>query len=166
MLQPRSIKNLHCADLDENHPATLLITIPMYRWRAIFLVLLLIVSLPIRSTAAALMLTDVQPGMGGVLPTRDMRVAELTYSGPSRYRPAAVSECHPQHHDHGSIDHRHAVTQCCMSTPCCVGAVAPAPSSMMPGCEIAILQTGHPASDEATNFLTGGIERPPRSFLV
>ncbi|ABO60141.1 MULTISPECIES: hypothetical protein [Burkholderiaceae] len=164
----RSTENLHCAVIDENHPATLLITIPMHRWRAIFLVLLLIVSsLPIRSTAATLMPGDVQSGMGEALPMRDMRFAEqLTYSVSSRYLPGAVGECHSQHHDNGSPGHRHAVSQCCVSTPCCVGAVAPTPSSILPGREIAILHPGHPASDAATSFLTAGIERPPRLFLA
>ncbi|MFM0411196.1 MULTISPECIES: hypothetical protein [Paraburkholderia] len=162
----RSTENLHCAVIDENHPATLLITIPMHRWRAIFLVLLLIVSLPIRSTAATLMPDDARSGMGETLTMRDMRFAELTHSVSSRYLPGAVSECHSQRHDNGSPGHRHAGSECCVSTPCCVGAVAPTPSSILPGREIAILRPGHPASDAATSFLTAGIERPPRLFLA
>ncbi|MDR8394818.1 MAG: hypothetical protein RXR52_17240 [Paraburkholderia sp.] len=138
----------------------------MPRWHALFLVLLMIVSLPIQSTAATQMPCEFQSGMSASLSTRDMRFADLQYGDASRYLPDVMGERQPQYHHDGSMHGGHGVRQCGMSAPCCVSAVALASSPTMPGREIAILHVGYPASDAATRFLTGGIERPPRLFLA
>lgn len=137
---------------------------PMLRWQKIFLVMLLAMSLPIRSLAAASMNCEVSRFMGEVTaaaPTKlEIPDAEMAHG-------ADHAMVDGKHRGHGGFaDHHHLSGQCSSCASCCFGAAVPAtPRITGPG-EITSSLALRPPSVGAVRFLTSGIERPPRLSLV
>jgi hypothetical protein len=66
-------------------------------------------------------------------------------------------------HDHNGGHHAHACLTC---ASCCVGAALPAVSAVSASTDLTHFSVSMPADAGVALFLTGGIERPPRSILV
>ncbi|MFM0329489.1 hypothetical protein [Paraburkholderia strydomiana] len=132
----------------------------MAYWRKLFLILLLALSLPVQSFAAVSMKCDSSHS--------DENVTSAAH---------AVEETPHAHHVHGDwmadVDHAdhhrdgiHHVHQCSACASCCVGAALPVSSTV--AAAIAAIRFAPPSqlSVAAVQFLTDGIERPPRLTLV
>lgn len=109
---------------------------PMSYWRKLFVIVLLVLSLPVQTLAAVSMNCD----------------------------PAPADDGH-RHDGRGGAHHDHAhACPTCLS--CCVGAGLPAASVAAASFDAARPRLFLPRDTRAVSFLTGGIERPPRTSLV
>jgi hypothetical protein len=138
----------------------------MFRWRKFLLVLLLILSLPIRLVAAASMNCEVSQFVGEVAPVGHVHVEQIAYSGTTHHDRFVMAGVEGHHHGSGVTDHHHLAGQCSMCASCCFGAAAPTAAGVAGPGEIAIFVAPHQPSVGAVRFLTGGIERPPRLSLA
>ncbi|VWC45117.1 DUF2946 family protein [Burkholderia lata] len=125
----------------------------MSYWRKFVLVVLLALSLPIQSFATVSMACA---GAGAVVA---MPHAE---GGASAVDSAALGEQHQHEHD----DHARHAQPCSACGSCCLGTgMADLPAvSVASGIGIAIATFA--PTPVVVSFLTGGIDRPPRQFLV
>jgi hypothetical protein len=135
----------------------------MSYWRKFILVVLLTLSLPAQSFAAVSMnCNSWQAGHDGAY-SRGVDGPMSTDVAYARGMQTAA-EMHHAHHHAGDVEHFCACSA--SATCCCVGAVLPtslASTDFVGAARFAIPFT---PSTGAASFLTGGIERPPRLFLV
>lgn len=132
----------------------------MSKCRKLFIVVLLLLSLPVQAYAAVSMkcvaaLTEAQDASATA---QFVEVAMPEHHHDMRNMQVAADE-----HNHGQGHHAHLCSTC---ASCCVGAGLPViPGVSVPmGDTVAAIRI--PPSARAVSFLTGGIERPPRAFLV
>lgn len=131
--------------------------------RKLFIVMLLVLSLPVQSYAAISMkCVDAMTEAGqGATPHAEQNAPEHHHEMPS------VAFADGQHHHGGSHQngshHAHACSAC---ASCCFGVGLPVATSVALPLNLT-LTTGRIApSAGVVSFLTGGIERPPRASLV
>jgi hypothetical protein len=143
----------------------------MSYWRKLFLVVLLALSLPVQSFAAA--------SMNCVWTHANAMHADTTGAAirnsenfPSNVAPhshdmkhAALGESHHANDWHGDNAGRHAHL-CFTCATCCVGAGLPAQPLVTASLDASPASLPAAASAGIVSFLTGGIERPPRTLLV
>ncbi|MBP6226147.1 MAG: hypothetical protein KA439_13875 [Rhizobacter sp.] len=108
------------------------------------------------------------------LPFQGFAAASMLGCGPSHHpvSVAALQEVAPaasdHDHQHGAPgDHHHAdkASKCSVCAACCVSAALPAASLVFAAMATADVPSSL-LSMGAVGFLTGGPDRPPRSFLV
>ncbi|PRH04865.1 hypothetical protein C6T60_15790 [Burkholderia multivorans] len=133
----------------------------MSYWRKLFIVMLLALSLPVQSFAAVSMKCvaahaeaseDFAPHMGQVAPEHHHEM----------HRVALAGDDHHQHH-HGNGHHAHSCSTC---ASCCFGTGLPAIPVVAATIDATRVTIPLPSSAGVVSFLTGGIERPPRTLLV
>ncbi|MHB9837978.1 hypothetical protein Q8F57_024395 [Paraburkholderia terrae] len=78
------------------------------------------------------------------------------------HRVMLASGDHHRHHD-GDSHHAHSCATC---ASCCFGVGLPVVPTVAIPAVIAHLAVPLPPSADVASFLTSGIERPPRAFLV
>ena len=131
---------------------------PMSYWRKLFLVVLLALSLPVQSFAAVSMICA---------PAEVAEDESVTYqfgqSGPMDEQAVVADVDDHNGHDHNGGHHAHACLTC---ASCCVGAALPVVSALSASVDLTHFSIPLPADAGVALFLTGGIERPPRSILV
>ncbi|MEX3959367.1 hypothetical protein [Trinickia sp. EG282A] len=130
----------------------------MSYWRKVFLVVLLALSLPVQSFAAVSMICATQDALGD-----EATADHLHQSEPADgHAVIAADDGHRSHHHNGG----HHVHACLTCASCCVGAALPVVPSVSASAEQIQFSAPLPPDAGVVLFLTGGIERPPRSILV
>ncbi|MGS0896778.1 hypothetical protein ACVBGC_30225 [Burkholderia stagnalis] len=129
----------------------------MSSWRTFLLVVLLALSLPIPSFAAASMPCGGSPGASA---WNAAGAGNVHDPAGAHAMPGAQGD-RPDRASHA----RHAMS-CTGCVSCCFGAAAPGEPGIAAPADAsrAIVSTSPPAA--AVSFLTGGIERPPRALLA
>ncbi|MBP0592197.1 hypothetical protein J8I87_21185 [Paraburkholderia sp. LEh10] len=130
----------------------------MSYWRKLFLVVLLALSLPVQSFAAVSMVCAPSEAAGDESVTH-----QLGQSGSMDEDEVVADVDDHDGHDHNGGHHAHACLTC---ASCCVGAALPAVSAGSAAADLTHFSVPLPADAGVALFLTGGIERPPRSILV
>ncbi|WP_330771291.1 hypothetical protein [Burkholderia stagnalis] len=125
----------------------------MSYWRKFLIVVLLALSLPVQSFAAAAM----SCALAGGTAARHAQAA-----GSAHHYDMRDDRGHTRHAVPGDTGHAHAC-QACVS--CCVGT-GPALPDVAAAAHTARIHGFIPPPTAAASFLTGGIERPPRGALV
>ncbi|MFB9125059.1 hypothetical protein E2553_29305 [Paraburkholderia dipogonis] len=142
--------------------------VPMSYWRKLFIVVLLVLSLPVQSFAAVSMKCGSSHSVG---------------AAPAAHEEAARAMAH--HHDHaammansagndtsahlrhdspaGGEHHAHACSTC---ASCCFGGALPVSPLASLSANAAHFAVPLPPAVRVASFLTGGVERPPRITLV
>jgi hypothetical protein len=133
----------------------------MSYWHKLFLVVLLALSLPVQSYAAVSMKCVAALSEAGKGATSQGEPHGMSAHAHEMHRAAFESG---EHLAHGSPQsHLHACSTC---ASCCVGAgLLAVPVVATPRVDTLVM-TLVPPSARVASFLTGGIERPPRAFLV
>nr|WP_246257918.1 hypothetical protein [Pararobbsia alpina] len=126
-------------------------------WRKLFVIVLLALSLPAQSLAAATM------KCGSSHFGRDVASAQH----------ADVNESTHLHHMHGvtmadGVHHgdAHPAHACSTCASCCFGAALPVVLTVVTSADSVHFAVPSPPSVRVASFLTDGIERPPRISLV
>lgn len=136
---------------------------PMSYWRKLFVIVLLVLSLPVQTLAAVSMNCDPASADDGGAPAHAWLQASAE-NGHGMHDAAAADDGH-RHDGRGGAHHDHAhACPTCLS--CCVGAGLPAASVAAVSFDAARPRLFLPRDTRAVSFLTGGIERPPRTSLV
>ncbi|WP_230946929.1 hypothetical protein [Burkholderia stagnalis] len=125
----------------------------MSYWRKFLIVVLLALSLPVQSFAAAAM----SCALAG-----DMRARHAEAAGGAQLHDMRDDHGHTRHAAPGDAGHAHACQAC---ASCCVGT-GPALPDVAAAAHTARIHGFIPPPTAAASFLTGGIERPPRGALV
>ncbi len=131
--------------------------------RSRFLVIvLLVLSLPVQAFAAISMKYAALPGQPS-----ESALHRTAGMAPAHCHDTLVSAASGGHAEHSAhfggphVDHAHACTVCA-----CSGAALPAGPIASVASAVAGTIVVPPPSAGEVSFLTGGIERPPRPFLV
>ncbi|ACC71221.1 hypothetical protein PPMP20_13785 [Paraburkholderia phymatum] len=130
----------------------------MSYWRKLLLVVLLALSLPVQSFAAVSMICVPAEVAGDESATHPLGEA-----GPVGEHAVVADVDDHDGHDHSGGNHAHACLTC---ASCCVGAALPAAPAISAATDLSRFSIPLPADAGVALFLTGGIERPPRSILV
>ncbi|TCW84237.1 hypothetical protein C5O80_14390 [Burkholderia sp. SRS-46] len=126
----------------------------MSYWRKFFIVVLLALSLPGQSFAAAAMSCAAAGGT-------PVRHAEAVVA--AAHAVDMDARGHGRHAARGDAGHAQACPAC---TSCCSGPGWPALPDVAASADTARSHGFMPPPTAAASFLTGGIERPPRGALV
>ncbi len=126
----------------------------MSYWRKFLIVVLLALSPPVQSFAAAAMSCAV----AGDMPARHAEAA-----GSAHHHDMRDDRGHSRHAASDDAGHAHACQAC---TSCCLGTGWPALPDVAASADMARIHGFIPPPTAAASFLTGGIERPPRGALV
>jgi hypothetical protein len=135
----------------------------MSYWRNFFIVVLLMLSLPVQSFAAVSMNCGSWQAGHDKAYARDADGPTSTDIPYAHCMQTAAQMRHAHHHE-GDVQHLCVCSAC--AACCCVGAVLPASLASMNFVGAARFAIPLPPSTGSASFLTGGIERPPRLFLV
>ncbi|CAH2918499.1 MAG: FIG00455017: hypothetical protein [uncultured Paraburkholderia sp.] len=137
----------------------------MYDWRKLFIVFLLALSLPVQSfpavtmTCAAGSARESKPAHQHVVQPEQVSLhAHLHQHAAPR-----VDHSQADGHQHGGAQHAHACSTC---ASCCFGAAMLSVPALPSSTRIVDSFEPAPHPTPAASFLTGGIERPPRSIPV
>ncbi|NPT38305.1 hypothetical protein GNZ11_27920 [Paraburkholderia xenovorans] len=142
--------------------------VPMSRWRNLFIVVLLVLSLPVQSFAALSMQCESSHSVGDGVRALHEHAGSMAqhhdHAGMEAARADSIASAHLQHHNPGSSEHHvHACSTC---ASCCFGGA-------LPITPVASLSAGAiqfavplPPAVRVASFLTDGVERPPRIPLV
>jgi hypothetical protein len=133
----------------------------MSYWRKFFVIMLLVLSLPVQSFAALSMKCETSHFGGEVTSAQDEHVSGSAHRH-DMHVAAMADASHPAHHP-GEAHHAHACSTC---ASCCLGAGFPVGPTTATHADIAHSAVPLPPSVNVASFLTSGIERPPRTFLV
>ncbi|MCS3399320.1 hypothetical protein NX907_20565 [Burkholderia thailandensis] len=134
---------------------------PMSYWRKLFVIVLLVLSLPVQALAAVSMNCELARADGGGAPARHLQQAAAENGhGAHDMNFAADDHRHPEPR---GAHHAHACATC---ISCCIGAGLPAGSTVAASFDAPRIALSLPRDARAVSFLTGGIERPPRIALV
>ncbi|WP_322084702.1 hypothetical protein [Burkholderia sp. BCC1972] len=117
-------------------------------WRKFLLVVLLALSLPIQSFAAASM-PCAGAGAGAV---------------PVEEAPNAMPAAQAGHHDHDG--HARHASSCPACVSCCFGTGMSGAPVVPAAADVSVAIISQPPSVVVVSFLTGGIDRPPRRMPV
>jgi hypothetical protein len=129
----------------------------MSYWRKLFLVVLLALSLPVQSFAAVSMICATPEAV-------DEATADHLHLDESSDGHVLVANNDDHHGDDPSgAHHTHACLTC---ASCCVGAALPAVPAVSALADRVHFPVPLPPAVAVVSFVTGGIERPPRLFLV
>ena len=137
----------------------------MFRWRTLLLALALVLSLPLRLAGVAPAPCHVTPAE---LTTAVSTHAPQTFISHAKTAdpPAVVAANGHCSHAYGtSTNDPHPSGPCGMNAPCCIGAL-PTSAPRVSAPALSMLLVMHLVSDPASPFLTEGVDRPPREFLV
>jgi len=132
----------------------------MSYWRKLFIVVLLALSLPVQSFAAVSMKCVPTHARAG---DASVRHAGHEMSEHHREMHGMVLAGDGDRHDPRGSLHVHS---CSMCASCCLGTALPAVPIVAVIPDATRVVASIPPSAGAASFLTGGIERPPRSRLV
>ncbi|MFM0549408.1 hypothetical protein P0D69_00380 [Paraburkholderia sediminicola] len=141
----------------------------MSYWRKLFIVVLLVLSLPVQSFAAVSMKCESSHSVGDAAPTRPEAAAAMAQyhdhaAMMAEQADTLASSAHLQHHSPaGGEHHAHACSTC---ASCCFGGALPITPVASLSANAAHFAVPLPPAVRATSFLTGGVERPPRISLV
>ncbi|MDR8394816.1 hypothetical protein NE850_00560 [Paraburkholderia sp. USG1] len=133
----------------------------MSYWRKLLVIVLLILSLPVQSFAAVSMKCESSHFMGEVTSTQYVREPEPISGRDMRGMVTADVSHHT--HQHGDAHHAHSCATC---ASCCFGVALPAIPTVATPAGMAHFAIPLPPPVNVTSFLTGGIERPPKTSLV
>jgi hypothetical protein len=132
-------------------------SVPMCYWRKLFLVVLLALSLPVQSFAAASMKCGSSHFAGDEASAQHADLGESTHL----HHMHGVTMADGVHH--GDANHAASCSAC---ASCCSGAVLPLVPTVVSAADAVHLAVPFPPSVRVASFLTDGIERPPRISLV
>ncbi|CAJ6258120.1 DNA polymerase X family/PHP domain-containing protein [Burkholderia pseudomallei] len=155
--------SFRCAESAYRCRCRMLDSAPMSYWRKLFVIVLLVLSLPVQTLAAVSMNCDPAPADDGGAPAHAWLQASAE-NGHGMHDAAAADDGH-RHDGRGGAHHDHAHA-CSTCLSCCVGAGLPAASVAAASFDAARTRLFLPRDTRAVSFLTGGIERPPRTSLV
>jgi hypothetical protein len=133
----------------------------MAYWRKLFLVVLLALSLPAQSFAAVFMQCESLHVESHEVFAQHANMAEA----PQMHHMHGALMAQRDATDHAALDHSHHAHSCAACASCCVGAALPAVPNLTPPADAVGFAIPLPRT-AAASFLTGGVERPPRHFLV
>ncbi|AXF01790.1 hypothetical protein CUJ88_25675 [Paraburkholderia hospita] len=133
----------------------------MSYWRKFFVIVLLIMNLPAQSFAAISMKCESSHFVGEMTFAQHAHEAESINGHDMRSMAMADRPHHS--HQHGGAHHAHSCATC---ASCCFGVALPAVPTVATPTVIAHLAVPLPPAADVVSFLTSGIERPPRTFLV
>ncbi|MDE1012111.1 hypothetical protein A8H39_02635 [Paraburkholderia fungorum] len=131
----------------------------MSYWRKLFVIVLLIVSLPVQSFAAISMKCETSHSGGEMTSAQHAHEAE-SIAGHDMRGMAMVDGIRHSH------QHGHRAHTCATCASCCFGVALPAVPAVATPAGTAHFAVPLPPSVSVASFLTSGIERPPRGFLV
>ncbi|TDY22798.1 hypothetical protein B0G81_3111 [Paraburkholderia sp. BL6665CI2N2] len=149
-------------------------SVPMSYWRKLFIVVLLVLSLPVQSFAAVSMKCGSSHSVGDAAPAHEEAAGAMTHHLDHAAMLAEQADhadhadnnagAHLQHHSPvGGEHHAHACSTC---ASCCFGGALPVtPLASLSG-NAAHFAVPLPPAVRVASFLTGGVERPPRISLV
>ncbi|WP_256583693.1 hypothetical protein [Burkholderia singularis] len=134
---------------------------PMSYWRNFFIVVLLALSLPVQSFAAASMKCASVLAKAGETPIvhAEQRMSEHHHDMPATA--LAADDHHARHH--GGSHHAHSCSTC---AACCFGTGLPAVPAVVISSDATRVVVSIAPGAGVVSFLTDGIERPPRYALV
>lgn len=140
----------------------------VFRRLTLAFALLLMLILPALSAAAASTLRCVSPAVAEGISGTPMQSAAMPHSHEPRQSSVQALTRTCDHGAHITMSHAHQASGPCSICALCysAGAIAAAAVAAPSDRQIVVSRTIQPASDAATRFLTGGIERPPRFFLA
>ncbi|OAJ53885.1 hypothetical protein A6V36_10525 [Paraburkholderia ginsengiterrae] len=133
----------------------------MSYWRKLFVIVLLIMSLPVQSFAAISMKCESSHFVGEMTSAQYAHEAEPTNGHDMHGMAMADGTRHS--HQNGGAQHVHACATC---ASCCSGVALPAVPAVAAPADTAHFAVPFPPSISVASFLTSGIERPPRAILV
>nr|MDW3663461.1 hypothetical protein [Paraburkholderia terrae] len=131
----------------------------MSYWRKPFVIVLLILSLPVQSFAAISMKCETSHFMGEMTSAQHAHETESITGHEMR----GMAMADGIHHSHPHGHHAHSCATC---ASCCFGLALPAVPAVATPAGTAHFAVPLPPSVSVASFLTSGIERPPRVFLV
>ncbi|MFM0228361.1 hypothetical protein [Paraburkholderia dipogonis] len=142
--------------------------IPMSYWRKLFIVVLLVLSLPVQSFAAVSMKCESSHSVGDAAPTRHEAAGAMArhhdHAAMMAEQGDTLASAHLQHHSSaGAEHHAHACSAC---ASCCFGGALPITPLATLSANAAHFSVPLPPAVRVASFLTGGVERPPRISLV
>ncbi|WP_116149156.1 hypothetical protein [Paraburkholderia sp. BL27I4N3] len=146
-------------------------SVPMSYWLKLFIVVLLVLSLPVQSFAAVSMKCGSSHSVGDAAPARQAATDAMTHHHDHAAMLAEQADhadnnagAHLQHHSPaGGEHHAHACSTC---ASCCFGGALPVTPLASLSANAAHFAVPLPPAVRVASFLTGGVERPPRISLV
>ncbi|PMS12065.1 hypothetical protein FNF07_10635 [Trinickia caryophylli] len=132
----------------------------MSYWRKLFIVVLLALSLPAQSSTAAPMKCITAQADAGEAATAHVE-HDRSEHHLRIYDPALAVDAPRQTDCHGH--HAHSCSAC---SACCLGTALPVGAIIVVSSDATHVATSAQPCAGVVSFLTGGIERPPRSTLV
>lgn len=139
----------------------LLDSVTMSYWRKLFVIVLLLLSLPVQLFTAISMQCGSPHAAGHVASVQRADMVGVGQVHP-QLRTASVSDIAPEHHQ-GDVRCPDACSTC---VSCCPGAGAPLSAPVHESVDTIRASAPRPAPAEPIRFLTDGIERPPRISLA
>ncbi|WP_250532561.1 hypothetical protein [Caballeronia sp. AZ10_KS36] len=131
----------------------------MSYWRKFIIVVLLALSLPVQSFAAVSMVCAPSE-VADDEASSHQHLHQSEAAGD--HTVIADNDEHAGHHHNGG----HHVHTCSTCASCCVGAALPVVPTATASVDLTHFSIPLPKDAGVALFLTGGIERPPRSILV
>lgn len=137
---------------------------PMTTWRKLLTVVLLMLSLSARAFGAAPSNCEFSQTDGEVTPGAHPAMVHVAH-GMSHGESMTGAAGHEEHHSHDG-SHHHGGGHCSTCISCCFGGALPPVSVVATPAQVVrdVLTIAPPIG--AVRFLTGGIERPPRTLLA
>ncbi len=132
----------------------------MSYWRKLFVIVLLILSLPVQSFAAISMKCESSHFVGDGASARHADLGESTHH---HVHGGMMADGGHHSHHHGDAHYAHSCSTC---ASCCFGAALPAVPTIATSVDAIHFAVPFPPSAGVALFLTDGIERPPRISLV
>lgn len=140
----------------------------MSYWRKLFIVVLLVLSLPVQSFAAVSMKCESSHSVGDATPARHEAGGAMAHHHDHVAMMAKQADnsgsTHLQHH--GSAGGEHHAHACSTCASCCFGGALPITPVASLSANVAHFAVPLPPTVRVASFLTGGVERPPRISLV
>jgi hypothetical protein len=134
----------------------------MSYWRKLFVVVLLILSLPVQSFAAVSMKCG-SSHFGNEVASAHHEDADESLPHHHTHEVAVAGSDHDSQPHGGDLHHAHSCSTC---ASCCFGGALPGAPTVATSVDAVHFALPIPRSDRIASFLTGGIERPPRISLV
>ncbi|MFM0412549.1 hypothetical protein PQR31_38125 [Paraburkholderia dipogonis] len=133
----------------------------MSYWRKLFVIVLLMLSLPVQSFAAISMKCESSHFGSDGASVQHTDADEATHSHHHAHGVMIADADHHAHH-HGDAHDAHSCASC---ASCCFGVGLPVLPTLATPAGLVHLAAPLPPSTDVASFLTGGIERPPRPSL-
>ena len=140
----------------------------MSYWRKLFIVVLLVLSLPVQSFAAVSMKCESSHSVGDATPARHEAAGAMArhhdHAATMAEQADTLAGTHLQHH--GSVGGEHHADACSTCASCCFGGALPITPVASLSANAVHFAVPLPPTVRVASFLTGGVERPPRISLV